>query len=210
MLLFSKAKKIVVENEVLGKYNMLEIPLEINELGININLYLSKASIDDPLSTWNTELIKNCAEYISNKQVILKAWEFEEPLDKFALAKIVSDLSISSFDCGKDVFKYEVVTPDWRVKNFKKTNKEELKEIETLLKAKHSLKNTEKKETTLDDILHAIKNIKVEVISNHPSVQTGNTNMQATQSSAPTSWRPKPKKENYMWKRVDLWFLNPR
>ena len=206
MLLFSKARKIVVENEVLGKYNMLEIPLEINELGININLFLSKATIDDPLSTWNTELIKNCAEYISNKQIILKVWDLEEPLDKFALSKIVSDLSMSSFDCGKDVFKYEVVSPDWRVKNFKKANKESLKEIENLIKAKNTIKSSDKKETTLDDILNAIKNIKVEVVSWWSVTQTTNTETkQATATKAPIT-----NKEKTMWRRVDLWFLNPR
>lgn len=164
MIVFAKAKKEEIQDEVIGKYNLLEIPVEIEELWLSMNLSLCKKTMKSSLNTWNTELIRKCWEYLSNKQISVSTnwWDIVE-LNKYALSVIVSDLALSSFDCWSDVFLVDVVTPKDQLNKFKKDNKDIVSEMKELKKVKAKPKT---REVTLEDVMNTLNEIKQQRVVN--------------------------------------------
>lgn len=163
MQVFTKAKKEEVEDEVLWKYNLLEIPLEIKDLWITLNFSLCKKNIKDSLNTWNIELMKRCTEYLDSKKIFVMVWDEQVPLNKYSLSLLVSDLCFSAFDCDKDVFLVDVQLPEEKLNKFKSENKEFIKELKTLQweKSKKTDKKFNASSVSLDDILRAINGITI-------------------------------------------------
>lgn len=153
MLLFAPVKKVVVENKVLWKYNLISIPLDIPELWMKVTASFAKDTIDDPLTTWNTELIDLCWKYVEKNDIVLN-WE---KVWKFLLADIISEISLSAFDCWRNVLKFDYEMPEDSLSKLKSENREILTEIKKINNIK---KKWIKKEVTNDDILNAILSIR--------------------------------------------------
>lgn len=163
MQLFVWSNKRTVGNDVSWRYNLIDIPIDIKEIWMKINLSLAKEDIEDPLNTWNTVLIEKCIDYLSNKKMFVRVWAEEFELDRWALAYLVSDLALSAFDCWKNVWRVNVDMPKEYLWQFKKDNKEVLDKINDIEKKKKEVikKPKEENEITLKDVYDLVKNINV-------------------------------------------------
>ena len=161
MQLFVKSSKRTVGNDVSGKYNLIDIPIDIQDLWMKINLSLAKEDIEDPLNTRNNALIEKCIEYLSNKKMFIRAWDQEFELDRWALSYLISDIALSAFDCWKNVWKVDIDMPKEYLWQFKKDNKEvldKIKDIERLKRVKQEKTISEVSNKDILDKLNSIEN----------------------------------------------------
>ncbi len=160
MQLFVKSSKRTVGNDVSGKYNLIDIPIDIQDLWMKINLSLAKEDIEDPLNTRNNALIEKCIEYLSNKKMFIRAWDKEFELDRWALSYLISDIALSAFDCWKNVWKVDIDMPKEYLWQFKKENKEVLDKIKDIERLKKVKQEKTISEVTNKDILDKLDTIE--------------------------------------------------
>lgn len=147
-----------MNDSLLWEYNMFEVPFEIQELWLKCTLMLNKSNINDSANIWYSELMTLCKEYVSKmKPSVNIDWE-DVAMPPQALLLLVNTLATEAFgrasENDKDVFKIRVEWPDETLKEFKKNNKDKIKELERLERETKSPR--EKKDNEYDAILQEI------------------------------------------------------
>ena len=159
----AKANIIKMKDKILWEYNMFEVPFEIEELWLSLVLQLNKHSINDSADLFYSELMELCREYVEKMNpTITFGWEVME-LTPAKFLWIVNTLATGALEKAsewdKSVFKFRIEWPNDKLVEFKKENKEKLKEYERLQKA---VKPTEKK-ASIEDVLKRLDDIEAKV-----------------------------------------------
>lgn len=204
----AKANIITMQDKILWEYNMFEVPFEIEELWLNLVLQLNKHNINDSADLFYSELMELCREYVEKMSpTITIGWQVME-LTPATFLRIVNTLSTGALEKAsegdKSVFKIRIEWPNDKLTEFKKENKEKLKEYERLQKAVV----TDAKKTSLDDIIKKLDSIE-DKISN-PVVLTQRTTETSHKQSSTPSTITKQKKITLNMKDDDIlntvWF----
>lgn len=164
--IWTKANVIHMEDALLWAYNMFEVPFQIKEAWLNCTLMLNKKNINDSADLWYSELMGVCKEYVERMKPSVEInWE-NVLMSPQALLLVVNSLATEAMERGsqldKDIFKIRVESPDEAFNEFKKKNKDKIKELERMEK---KIKQSEEKsnwedDISLQDVMDAIRWIK--------------------------------------------------
>lgn len=148
--MYKKAKlfKVKNESEIGLSFNQINIPINLDDIGVDLNISLLKESIDSIGDIFNTRLIVMCDEFLKNNDVNIVKNGKVSNMNKFTLSSLASELVFSAFqscaDDGKDTLKVEINTPKDVLLDFKKNNRVFIKELERLRKTKSQHESNKK------------------------------------------------------------------
>lgn len=193
-LIPAKTKHTIRKDKFLWAYNLLEIAMNITSIPLKIKLELAKENIDDSMDIFNSELVTICEEYLKETTVSLTQDNKVVDLSARRLAHLVALLAFSAFEKSsewdKAPFKVEIDMPNAQLKKFESENRKDIKELERLQKMV-------KKPVTNEQILEAIKKIKIETVV----VEWGTENVAIKKKNVAVK---KPKEEEYIMQEGDV------
>jgi len=154
----AKVYKTKNESEIGLSFNQINIPIILDELGIELDISLYKENVNSLWDIFNTKLIVECEKFLQHTDINVVQNGEVKPLNKFSLALLATEFVFWAFQTATDewkpTLKVDIISPKEWLDKFKRENKEYIRELQKLKKWLSSRK--EEKRITLEDVINKI------------------------------------------------------